>query len=140
MSFVWTPDLSVGVESIDIQHQELFLRVNALLAVVKNGPQEQEVLQMLAFLGDYIVRHFEDEEQLMQKTGYPGLARQLAEHQQLMAAFKRLRTKFARHGIDAMLAKDVEGEVCDWLVRHVQVTDRALGEWIAGGNRAERTG
>lgn len=34
MRFVWTPDLSIGVESIDVQHQELFQQVNALLVAL----------------------------------------------------------------------------------------------------------
>jgi hemerythrin len=137
MSFVWTPALAVGVDAIDTQHQELFHRVNALLVAIGGQRQEREVLGTLAFLGDYVVRHFEDEERLMRETGYPALPVQLAEHQQLTTAFTRLRTKFARHGIDSVLAKDVESELCDWLVRHVQRTDRALGEWLSARGLAQ---
>jgi hemerythrin len=131
MSLVWTRDLSVGVESIDVQHQELFRRLNALLVAIGDQRQEQEVLVTLAFLGDYVVSHLADEEQLMREIGYPELPVHLAEHGQLSGAFGRLSTRFARHGIDAVLAKDVESELCDWLVRHVQRTDRALGEWLS---------
>jgi hemerythrin len=131
MSFVWTPDLSVGVESIDMQHQELFLRVNSLLLAVGGRRQEPEILGTLAFLGDYVVSHFEDEERLMRKTSYPQLPAHAAEHGQLSKTFGRLRTKFARHGIDALLATDVEGELCAWLVHHVQGTDRELGKWLS---------
>lgn len=139
MNFLWTPELSVGVASIDAQHQELFQRVNALLVAVGGERQESEILATLAFLGDYVVTHFEDEERLMRETGYPGLAAQRAEHEHFTGAFRQLRAMFARRGIDALLARDVERGVCDWLVRHVQGTDRALGEWLSARGMAERS-
>ena len=139
MTFLWTPELSVGVASIDAQHQELFQRVNALLVAVGGERQESEILATLAFLGDYVVTHFEDEERLMRETGYPAFPIQRAEHEQFTGTFRQLRAKFARHGIDAILAQDVRRDVCDWLVRHVQRTDRALGEWLSARGIAERS-
>jgi hemerythrin len=140
MSFAWTPDLAIGVDPIDVQHRELFLRVNSLLEAVGGQRQEREVLEALAFLGSYVVTHLEDEERLMRETGYPGLSDQLVEHGHFINAFGRLRTKFARHGIDAVLAKDVEGELCNWLVRHLQGTDRAFGDWLNGRARQDAAG
>ena len=137
MSFVWTPALAVGVEPIDTQHQELFHRLNALLTAIAGQWRDREVLGTLAFLGDYVVRHFEDEERLMREAGYPALPVQLAEHQQFTTAFARLRSRFARHGIDGAFAKDVESGLCDWLVRHVQRSDRALGEWLSTRSAAQ---
>ena len=139
MTFAWTPDLSVGIAAIDTQHQELFQRANALLVAVGGRRQEHEVLATLAFLGDYIVTHFDDEERLMRAAAYPGLPVQRAEHEQFAGAFRQLRTKFARHGIDALLAQDIQTEVCDWLVRHVQGTDRELGAWLSARKTADRS-
>jgi hemerythrin len=138
MRFVWTPALSVGVESIDVQHQELFQQVNALLVALGGQRQDEEILGTLAFLAAYVVRHFEDEERLMRETSYPRLPAHVAEHAQFAKTFGVLRARFARHGIDAVFASDVEAELCHWLVQHVQGTDRALGEWLSG--RAPRTG
>lgn len=131
MSFVWTPALSVGVTTIDRQHQELFQRLNALLVAMGGQKEEGEVLATLGFVGEYVVTHFEDEERVMREESYPGLAYHLAEHGRFVDTFQRLRTRFARHGIDARLGKDVEVELCDWLVQHVQGTDRALGQWLS---------
>jgi hemerythrin len=133
MTFVWTSDLSVGVDAIDLQHQELFLRTNSLLVAIGDRRAEGEILTTLAFLGDYVVSHFEDEERLMQAAGYPGLAEHVAEHGRLTKAFDRLRRKFALGGIDELLVEDVERELCAWLVHHVQGTDRALGGWVLRG-------
>ncbi len=131
MSFVWTPALSVGVDSIDAQHRELFGRVNALLVAVGGNHEEQEILRTLAFLGTYVVGHFGDEELLMRETRYPGLALHLSLHAQLDEEFSSLRTRFSRRGLDARFARDVRAKVCGWLVEHVQGTDRALGEWLS---------
>ncbi len=131
MSFAWTPALSVGVATIDRQHQELFQRVNALLVAVGGQREDNEVLSTLGFLGEYIVTHFEDEERVMQERAYPGFAFHLGEHRRLVGTFERLRQKFARHGVDRLLTEEVEAELCDWLVQHVQGTDRALGQWLS---------
>jgi len=131
MSFVWTPALAVGIDSIDAQHRELFPRVNALLEAVGGNREEQEILRTLAFLGNYVVGHFGDEELLMRETRYPGLALHLSLHAQFDEEFSSLRTTFSRCGLDATFARKVRTKVCDWLVQHVQGTDRALGEWLS---------
>lgn len=137
MSFVWTPALSVGVDSIDAQHRELFRRVNALLVAVGGDREEQEILRTLAFLGNYVVGHFGDEELLMRETMYPGIALHLSLHARFDETFSSLRARFARQGMEATFATEVRTEVCDWLVQHVQGTDRALGEWLAARGLAQ---
>ena len=128
--FAWTPDLSVGVEAIDAQHRELFDRVSALLSAVASRREADEVFRTLAFLGDYVIAHFEDEERLMQVEGYPDLPQQLAEHAHFHARFNQLCRKFARAGVDATLSVDLRHVVCDWLVHHVRGSDAALGRWL----------
>ncbi len=138
MSFVWTPTLSVGIDSIDAQHEELFRRVSALMVVAGRTREEGEVLRTLAFLGEYIVTHFGEEELLMREAGYPGLAVQVVQHARFTETFGRLRARFARHGLDAAFAAEVRSEVCDWLVQHIEGSDRAMGEWLAGRGLGRR--
>jgi len=136
MTFTWTPALSVGVPSIDAQHQELFRRTQCLLLAVGDGVGGREVLRTLAFLGDYVATHFDEEEAAMHASGYPDLAPHAAEHLQFRQSFGRLRDLFAGGGLSAGLVQDVEREVCRWLEQHLQRTDRAMGQWLSRWSRA----
>ncbi|MHB9035807.1 MAG: hemerythrin domain-containing protein, partial [Armatimonadota bacterium] len=59
MAVQWTPDLAVGVREIDDQHRELFKRVNDLLEAMSKGKGRDEIAKVVAFLGNYVVTHFE---------------------------------------------------------------------------------
>lgn len=139
MAFAWTPELAVGVEQIDEQHRELFRRAGALFVASRDGSGPLAVVRTLAFLGEYVVAHFADEEALMRDVGYPDLAAHAAEHAGFLARFQRLRAGFARGGADADLADDVEREVSAWLRQHVSGSDRSIGEHVrARGDQAAR--
>jgi hemerythrin len=139
MNLVWTPALSVGVPAIDAQHAELFRRAAALAAAAQEGPGSAEVYRTLAFLGDYVVSHFSQEEQLMRDVGYPGLEPHAAEHAGFVARFLRFRAAFARGGADAALAASMQRELSSWLVEHVSGADRRIGEHIRA-READRRG
>ena len=130
MTFAWTPDLAVGVPSIDAQHQELFRRAQCLLLALADRAGEREVLHTLGFLGDYVATHFEKEERLMRARGYPELALHAYEHRRFAESFDLLRRRFASLGVDGQYLRDVEREVCEWLTHHLDFTDRALGSWL----------
>ncbi|MBV5350516.1 hemerythrin domain-containing protein, partial [bacterium] len=71
MGITWREDLAVGVEQIDDQHKELLARFDLLLSACKQGKGSEEVLHLLDFLDEYVIRHFGDEEQLQKKIGFP---------------------------------------------------------------------
>ena len=58
----WTDKLSVGIEIIDTQHKELFLRINDLVAAIKQSVCKYKIGDVVKFLGDYIIFHFGEEE------------------------------------------------------------------------------
>ncbi len=78
----WTNELSVGVEAIDNQHKELIHRLNTFYDSLSTDSQAK-VMEMLAFLSDYVVSHFRDEEALQVRYNYPGYV----DHRKLHQAF-----------------------------------------------------
>ncbi len=75
----WTSALSVGIEEIDVQHQELFRRAERLLAGLHQGEPE-EIGGLIDFLHEYAVVHFGAEEAAMRAASFPGYVRHKAEH------------------------------------------------------------
>lgn len=135
----WSPALCIGVAEIDQQHEELFALANALVDAV-GAARTERLLELLAHLGSYIAKHFETEEALMRRTGYPDRDAHVREHRAFTATFNRLVAAFARYGSDdGRVASQVEQEVTQWLERHVATSDMALGEFLrtlGDGSRA----
>lgn len=67
----WNESLSVGVDQIDEQHKELFKRVDQLFEAGKNQKAKEYIGELLDFLDDYTKKHFQEEEQYMQRIQYP---------------------------------------------------------------------
>ncbi|HTT72328.1 MAG TPA: bacteriohemerythrin [Anaeromyxobacteraceae bacterium] len=131
MAIEWTPRLAVGIPSIDMQHRELFDRVNALLAAMEAKRGESELGRVVVFLGDYVVTHFGAEERLMQQHGYPDFPAHKLAHATFVKDFERLRGDLARTGPSPAAAVALNQRVCAWLIDHIGRTDRALGAFLA---------
>lgn len=131
MGIEWNASYSVGVDAIDVQHRELFRRVSDLVEAMRHAAGKDGVSQTLDFLGDYVVDHFSNEARLMAEHRYPGRAAHLAEHAVFLTTLEQLRQRFQLEGPSARLAMEVNNKVCDWLVKHVLRTDKALGAFLA---------
>jgi hemerythrin len=131
MGIEWSQKLTVGVEAIDAQHRELIKQVNQLVAALESRQGGAEVARIVQFLGDYIVRHFGDEERLMARTAYPDAAAHKKQHEAFVADFVELKAELAKHGASPALATQLNHKVGGWLIDHVGRTDRALGAFLA---------
>lgn len=125
----WTPSLAVGHAVIDGQHQELFRRLEALLAAMMKG-DKGEVARLFDFLGTYVVEHFGAEERLMQQHAYPEHAAHKAAHERFVADYGALR-KALEAGGGAALTIKVQNWCGDWLKAHIAGTDQALAAFLA---------
>lgn len=81
MTIGWRDDLLTGVAEVDDQHKELFRRFGELLTACNQGKGGEEVLRLISFLDDYVVKHFTAEERIMRQHGYPDYL----EHKQQFA-------------------------------------------------------
>ncbi len=118
MALHWTSALAVGVPDIDLQHQELFARVDKLHDAML-ARDRTEVVRMLRFLCDYVHHHLGAEESLMDSVGYPALERHRAEHRAFARAVDALTRQVEQEGVSALVVHRVEREVSAWLHDHV---------------------
>ena len=72
---MWKDKYKIGVELIDHQHQELFGRVSNFLQAVQSEGQWEEKLEhvksTMEFMQNYVVEHFEAEEQFQREINFP---------------------------------------------------------------------
>jgi hemerythrin len=130
MPLQWTPNLATGNIMIDNQHKELFNRFGALIDAMSVGKGKDEVRPLISFLGDYIHAHFSSEESVMKQRNYPGLSEQQAQHAEFIKMYQSLKDELETTGITPSLTLRVTHELKDWLVNHISITDKKLGEYL----------
>ena len=125
MGIEWNASYAVGIEIIDLQHQELFRQISKLIDAMQQSRGKDEVAATLRFLAAYAERHFALEEALMAKHGYATAptAEHKGEHAGFRSTFAALDSQLAEQGPSAALAIEVNNKICNWLVRHVLGTD-----------------
>ena len=126
----WTRALEVGHPRIDEEHQSLVAALNALQAALEQGRDRQEVERVLVFLRGYTVRHFETEETMMIRHGYPDAPAHFAAHAELVVQVSDLIAEF-RLGRN-VLTQAVLEFLEHWLVDHIQGRDQELGKFLRG--------
>jgi len=137
MALTWDKSLTVGVKSIDSQHQELFRQANALLEAMMKGQGKPEIERMLGFLARYVIDHFAGEEKLMAQYRYPATAAHKQQHLDFVKRFGELKGEFDRLGATGEIAIGLNRFVCGWLREHICTTDTALGRFLQQADARE---
>ena len=127
MAIEWTNDLSVGVSSIDAQHQQLFKMADELFEAGKNGKSKEKIGDLLGFLDRYTKQHFKDEEAYMKSINYPGLAEQEKTHQAFVNELTKLKGEFDKSGGNIAVIIGANQMVVDWLTKHISGMDKKIG-------------
>lgn len=119
----WTEKMSVGVTQFDNEHKKLVAMVNELFDAVQGGRGKDALGKILDGLIAYTKTHFANEERFMQQHGYPDMAAHRAEHEALARQVAEVQQKY-HSGATATLSMEVMNFLKNWLVKHIQGTDR----------------
>jgi hemerythrin-like metal-binding protein len=129
MAFMnWDERYSVGIETVDEEHNVLFGVLNELYDAMKKGQAQSVTGPLLKKLADYTRRHFASEETKMTATGFPGLAAHRDQHRNLIKQVEQFVARFERG--DIMLSVDLFNFLRDWLANHIQKADKEYGPWL----------
>jgi methyl-accepting chemotaxis protein len=128
--YQWDDSFVTGIKLIDARHMRLFETVNRLLDACDQGKGQEELTKSLAFLTEYTIKHFSEEEALQQKYGYP----EYQAHRQIHENFKKTVGEFAQElkakGPSQAMLEQIKTQVGGWLVTHVKVVDTKLGTFL----------
>jgi hemerythrin len=126
MAITWDKSLATGSLIVDHQHQELFRQVNALSDAMKQGQGREVIGKLLDFLGQYVVRHFAEEERLMEQLDCPAAAANKQAHAQFLSTYSGLRNQFDETGAGPSLVLQIHNLLSKWLVEHIKGIDVQL--------------
>lgn len=127
---LWDLQYAIGNPTIDGQHRELLERIQRLMAASSSGGGSKPFQEALQFLVKYVEEHFRDEEGIMGKANYPGLAVHLEQH----AGFRKQVEEWTR---DPGKLENPENQqafvsfVLDWLIKHILIEDKKVGQHLA---------
>lgn len=124
----WHEEYSLGVESLDNDHQELFGTARELLDVLFGTNTTRDPVPLFNTLIGLTVRHFKSEENQMRTVEYPGAGEHIRHHERilsLLSAFGQDVQQFRRTS-----RKEAVAFIKDHILAHVLTTDRQLGAYI----------
>jgi len=118
--FSWKPEYSVGVATVDQQHQELFKIFNRLYAAVTEKKTPKAAAATMHEMSKYIGEHFNFEEPLIEK--HPDFDTHHLEHLNFVENTLDFQIRFAEQDKD--LHMDMLKFLADWLKNHILEMDK----------------
>lgn len=115
----WRDSFRVNIPQVDLEHRHLFQLVKDL----DLGTIDRTVEELL----DYVVMHFSNEQDLMERSGYPGFEQHLRLHEQ----FGNQVAEFLGNGDAWTIARveTVRRFLNKWLIGHIMTHDLRFGRW-----------
>ena len=125
----WNDRMSVGVKIFDDEHKKLVGMLNALFDAVQAGKGKDALGKILDELINYTKNHFAREEDYMTKNAYPDFPAHKKEHEDLAKQVIEVQKKY-HAGSTATLSMEVMNFLKNWLIKHIQGTDKKYGPFL----------
>jgi len=126
---IMAKNMETGVELIDEQHRELIGRINNVTKMGTKSASEEETERTIDLLGEYIIKHFTDEETLQQLCHYPKYKWHKGLHHYYIKEFQKLKNEFDANGPSVRFTLDLHNSIINWIVRHIKSVDAEFGEY-----------
>ncbi len=130
----WNDSLATGVELIDTEHKELIRRINDVIEASRERKGKDVVESTLRFLGEFIIKHFSDEENIQRQSGYPQYPQHKMLHEQFIADYNELVRKFKEEGSSLNVVLSTNRIVVDWLIKHIHAVDKQFAKYYREHN------
>ena len=124
----WDGSLVVGIPEIDQHHKATIEQLNDLFSNMMSGQGAQAAKSSINALASTLKQHLQEEDVLMQRLNYPGLADHRREHEAFGQRFHQLHQSLDTGSPKA--AAEVLEFVADWVTHHILRFDKALAEYV----------
>jgi methyl-accepting chemotaxis protein len=127
--YVWDKTFEVGHALIDEQHRQLFSALSSLIRACHSGARK-EFEDGITFLGNYVVKHFDDEEEVQKSYGFPDYPNHKKIHDDYKAAVSNFAVQWLASGPTDTVLNEVRIHVGGWLINHIKAQDVRIGAFI----------
>lgn len=118
---LWSDKLSVGVKTIDRQHQTLIDMINRIITDTDLTVRSEKMTEILTEMTRYAVEYFQSEEGLLAEFEYPHLEEHKAQHREFRKKTMALCNATAA-GVEAV-PQILINFLREWLRSHVLEED-----------------
>lgn len=127
-TFKWSDNLSVGVKAMDDEHKRLVQLVDELDDAMREGKGREVLRKVFDGLITYTATHFKHEQQLMRDNGFPGYDEHACKHDAMTQQVFSLQRQLRENQIT--ITMKTMNFLTDWLVKHIQGTDKQYGIYL----------
>ena len=124
----WNESMRVNIADVDYQHQELVRMICALNDAMAAGASHEVMGETITGLVNYTRTHFATEEAYFDRYGYPMADAHKAQHQDFVSRVEDFKRGFDEGRL--FLSLDVMDFLGQWLVTHIQGSDREYGPFL----------
>jgi len=132
----WKPCLSIGIEAVDLQHRYLIDLINRLDDELLEPKDKIYSAKLVDELIQFVRMHFEGEENLMYKFGYPGLAEHKKVH---IGLLDKLNGQIGMYSVGLMEGPEIVAYLSCWFAKHLGREDKEFGDFVRGTEAANTT-
>jgi hemerythrin len=125
---VWSPELTINDDLLDMQHVDLFRRLEEASDSLQ-GPREALDAAVSVF-ADSLMTHIALEERVMDDLLYPERVRHKSAHELFVADFEQMRAELRSKGPTPAVVNWVRRRTPEWLKFHIRVNDQPLAAWL----------
>ena len=117
----WNESLSVKMNDIDDQHKQLFAIINKVHEAMSSGKGAEILGPIMEELLTYTKSHFEYEEKMLKRIGYPKVPEHHKVHVYLTGQVEQLHNKVVNG--EYLSSVSVSNFLKDWLKNHIMKVD-----------------
>lgn len=124
---VWTDKNNLNIPIVDEQHRGIVSIINSLHYFIKQGLGFQTLLPTIIIMEQYSIIHFEAEQLLLKKYGYPDYDNHFLLHANLRENIKAIKAQtFLNKDPDAVI-----NFLKKWWINHINVEDKKYEIWLS---------
>lgn len=124
----WDDSFSVGIKSIDKQHQKLIDSLNDFYAHIESKSNDELIGSLLSEMRNYVEHHFATEEMYFKNYNYPEYEKHKREHTKFIEKLVDLEQRFNNGTIIASF--EITTFLKNWLVNHIKGTDKEYSQFL----------
>ncbi len=134
MKYELHANLLTGNSMIDLQHKELFRRINDLMQACSEGRGRAHIKTMYYFLENYIIDHFKDEEDLQEIVEFNEITFHKNTHLYIHKLCKKTGEDLIKEGATIKTLSGLNNLVST-LINHVKYEDNKIAVFIKEKNK-----
>lgn len=120
----WKPEFSVGIASMDFEHQKMIRMINELYDELMRHKDADSIEQFLGDIHAAINAHFALEERMMREAGYAEYEAHKDDHEELLDQIRDMMDEFRadpENGFELL-----RENLADWFESHFASYDARL--------------